>query len=125
MAYLSGNSGFVEVNGVRLDVTSWDAEELAEWAETTNTGDAGYKTSIVVKKSMSGTINANFDAALGPKGAPSIDAGDTIAVLELNTDASGTYTMVANVQRLRWAQPAGGAVTYTFDFESQGAYAYA
>ena len=124
MAYLCGSGGYVEVGGVRLDVTSWEAEEAAEWAETTNTGDAGYKTSITCKKSMSGTINADFDATLGPKFAPDIAASDQVALV-LPTDASGAYTLTANVQRLRFTNPADNKVSYTFDWESNGAYTYA
>ena len=124
MAYLCGNAGYVEVGGVRLDVTAWNATEQAKLTETTNTASLGFKESLVCLKWMTGTINADFDAALGPKGAPSIDAGDTIALI-LHTDASGTYTMSAIVQDLAWTQPAGDKVSFTFNFESNGAYLYA
>jgi len=124
MAYLCGSSGYVEVGGVRLDVTSWDATETAEWSETTNTGSAGYKESITCKKVMTGTVSFDFDAVLGPKSAPDIDAGDSVALI-LHTNASGAYTLTANIQTLAWTQPATDKISCTFTFESTGAYAYA
>ncbi len=125
MAYLPGNAGFVTVGGVRLDVTSWTGTENGEHSETTNTGDGGFKSSILVKKFFSGTIEADFDAALGPKAAPTIEAGTDIALV-LNTDTSGAYTIAtAKVLTLNWTQPAGDKISYSFDFESSGVYSYA
>ena len=123
MAYLCGDEGFVNVGVTRLDVTNWTASENAELDETTNTASAGFKENITCKKSMTGTVEANFDAALGPKAAPDISAGDLIA-LDLNTGAAGQYDLSAHVTRLNWTNPAGNAVTYSFDFESTGPYAY-
>lgn len=122
--YLCGDEGYVDVGGTRLDVTEWSAEEVAEWAETTNTGSSGYKESIVCKKYMTGTVTADFSATLGPKSAPDFDAGDQVA-MELHTNNSGNYTLTANITRLRWTNPAGNKVSYTFDFESNGSYSYA
>ena len=124
MAYLCGTSGYVEVGVTRLDVTNWEATENSKWDETTNTQSAGYKESIVCLKWMTGTVSADFDAVLGPKNAPDMDAGDQVALI-LHTNASGAYTMTANIQELSWTQPASGKVSYTFTFESDGAYAYA
>lgn len=123
MAYICGDEGYVQVGITRLDVTSWEADETAEWKETTNTGSAGYKESIMCKKYMTGTVNADFDPVLGPKAAPDIDGGDQVA-LELHTGGTGNYTLTANVLRLHWVVPAGEKVSYSFDFESDGAYLY-
>lgn len=125
MAYSCGNDGYVEVGGVRLDVTSWEADENSDWTEVTNTASGGYKQSISCKKYLTGTVNANFDPALGPKGAPVIAAG-TVVSLVLHTQGAESYTInTANVTRLHLTTPAGDAITYSFDFESDGAYAYA
>ena len=72
---------------------------------------------------MTGTVEANFDPALGPKAAPNISAGDLVA-LELNTSDTGQYDLSAHVTRLNWTNPAGNAVTYSFDFESTGSFTY-
>lgn len=126
MAYVCGNAGYVDVGtpAVRLDVTSWEAAENVDLSETTNTSSGGYKQSISCKKYMNGTVNADFDPVLGPKFSPTIAAGDLIALV-LNTDASGAYTLEAHVTRLNWTQPAGDKVSFSFDFESDGAYNYA
>ena len=124
MAYECGNSGYVEVGAVRLDVTSWDGEESDERQDTTNTGSAGYYESLGCKKKFTGTINADFDTALGPKAAPDITAGDQVA-LELHTAGAESYTMTADVTQLRWTVPAGAKISYSFAFESNGAYVYA
>jgi len=124
MAYVCGTEGFVEVGVDRLDVTNWSATETAEWEETTNTASAGYKESIHCKKSMTGSVNANYDPLLGPKNAPDFEAGDQVA-MELHTGADGNYTLTANILTLEWTNPAAGAVTYSFTFESNGAYAHA
>lgn len=124
MAYVCGNAGYVEVGADRLDVTEWSASENADLSETTNTQSAGYKESITCKKSMTGTVNADFDPALGPKSAPDIDAGDQV-VLVLHTNASGAYTLTAHVTELNWTQPAGDKVSYSFNFEATGAFGWA
>jgi len=124
MAYLCGNAGYVEVGITRLDVTEWTATENAKWDETTNTASAGYKESIRCLKWLSGTVSADFDAALGPFAAPDIEAGDQVAMV-LHTDASGAYTFTANIMSKPITNPAGGKITWSMDFESDGAYAYA
>ena len=124
MAYVCGNAGYVEVGTDRLDVTEWTATENADREDTTNTGSGGYKQSIFCLKYLSGTVNADFDPLLGPKGTPDLAAGDQVALV-LHTNASGTYTLTANILNLNWRQPAGKKVSYSFDFESDGAYVYA
>jgi len=124
MAYLCGNAGYVEVGLVRLDVTSWTATENAKWDETTNTASGGFKQAINCLKWLSGTVSADFDAALGPKAAPDMDAGDQVAMV-LHTNAVGTYTFTANIMSLPWSQPADGKISWSFDFESDGAFVYA
>ena len=123
MAYQSGNGGYVEVGGTRLDVTGWQARESADWAETTSTGSGGCRESILVKKYISGTVSADFDPAKGPKSSPSISAGDQVALV-LHTASGEKYDLVANVTRLSWVTPAGDKINFTFDFESTGAYTY-
>ena len=124
MAYECGNDGYVTVGGVRLDITSWDATENSDWSETTNTQSAGYKESISCKKWLSGTVNFNYDTALGPKGAPSIDAGDQVAIV-LMTDGAENYAFTGNIMTVGWNVPAGAAITASFTFESNGAFLYA
>lgn len=123
MAYQSGNGGYVEVGGTRLDVTGWEAEESADWAETTSSGSSGYRESILVKRYMRGTASADFDPAKGPKSSPSIAAGASVALV-LHTAAGESYSVTANVRRLRWVTPAGDKISFTFDFESTGPYSY-
>lgn len=123
MAYICGDDGYVVVGVTTLHVTSWEATENAEWSETTNTDSDGYKQSIPCKKSMTGTVNADFDPVLGPKNAPDIDAGDQV-VLELHTGATGQYDLTGNIQTVGFSVPAGDKISYTFTFESDGSYSY-
>jgi hypothetical protein len=123
MAYQSGSGGYVEVGGTRLDVTGWEAEEASDWADTTNSASGGYRESILVRKAIRGTVNADFDPAKGPKGSPTIGAGQSAAVC-LRTASGGRYEFTANVERLRWVVPAGDKISFAFDFESNGAYSY-
>lgn len=126
MAYLCGDGGYVKVDAAtNLEVLNWNGSETAELSETTNTGSDGYKESLVCKKVMTGSFEANYDATLGPKSDPDIDAGDTVA-LELHTGASGNYSIAtAIITSLNWTMPAGGAITWSCDFESSGAYSHA
>ena len=123
MAYFCGDQGEVHVGADTLQVTEWTASEEATLAETTNTGSAGYKESIVCKKVLTGTVTADFDPTLGPKNVPDFDAGDLV-VMELHTGATGQYDFSAIVSNLNWTVPAGDKITYNFSFESTGAYAY-
>lgn len=123
MAYQSGSGGYVEAAGVRLDVTGWEAEETADWADTTNSASEGFRESILVRKSMRGTVSADFDPAKGPKGSPSVAAGQS-AALCLHTASGGKYQMSVNIERLRWIVPAGDKISFAFDFESSGPYTY-
>ena len=125
MAYECGNGGYISygVAVTRLDITSWDATENSDWSETTNTQSAGYKEAISCKKWLSGTVNFDFDVALGPKGAPDIAAGDTAAVV-LMTDGVENYAFDANILTVGWNVPAGSKITTSFTFESNGAYLY-
>lgn len=123
MSYQSGSGGYVEVAGSRLDVTSWQAREAAEWADTTGADSGGYRESILAKRFMSGTVSADFDPSLAPKSSPAISAGSSVA-LSLYTASGGKYAMTANVKALRWVTPAGERISFTFDFESTGAYSY-
>lgn len=121
---ICGDEGFVQVGASRLDVTEWTGSEEATWAETTHTGSAGYKESVVCKRVLTGTVTADYDPAFGPKNAPDIDAGDQVA-MELHTGATGNYTLTANVINLNWTVPSADKISYNFAFESNGAYAYA
>ena len=126
MAYLCGDEGYVKIDAAtNLEVLNWNGSETAELSETTNTGSAGYKESLVCKKVMTGSFEANYDIALGPKSDPDIDAGDVVA-LELHTGTGGNYTIAtAIITALNWTNPAGGSITWSCDFESSGAYAHA
>jgi hypothetical protein len=44
--------------------------------------------------------------------------------LALRTASGGRYEMTANVGSVRWTTPAGDKISFTFDFESTGAYSY-
>ena len=123
MAYRCGDTGEVHIDLDTLQVTEWTASEEATLAETTNTGSAGYKESIVCKKVMTGTVTADFDPAKGPKNVPDIDAGDVVD-MELHTGADGQYDLTAIISNLNWTIPAGDKITYNFSFESTGVYAY-
>ncbi len=128
MPYVCGNAGFVSYGAgvVRLDVTSWTATESADTSETTNTGSAGYKELITCKKYMSGTIEADYDPVLSPKAVASVSiyAGDAPALV-LNCDTGGHYDLPeVIVTRLNWTQPAGDKVSYSFDWESTGAFTF-
>jgi len=125
MAYECGNDGYINYGAAvtRLDITSWDATENSDWSETTNTQSAGYKESITCKKWLSGTVNFDFDVALGPKGAPDINAGDTVDLV-LMTDGAENYAFSANILTLGWSVAPGAKITTSFTFESNGAYNY-
>ena len=123
MAHQSGSGGYVEIGGVRLDVTGWQAEETADWADTTGAGSGGYRQSVLVRRRLAGTVSAAFDPGRGPKGAPQIAAGSTVT-LALHTAAGERYNLTANVERLRWVTPADDRITFAFDFESNGSYSY-
>jgi len=123
MAYECGNDGYITVGLVRLNITGSDVTENSDWSETTNTQSAGFKESISCKKWLSGTVNFNYDTALGPKGAPSIDAGDQVAVV-IMTDGTENYAFTANIQTVGWAIAAGTAITSSFTFESNGQFLY-
>jgi len=123
MAYRSGSDGYVEIGGVRLDVTAWEAEETAEWAETSGTGSPGFREAVPVKKCLRGTVKALFDPAKGPKGAPRVAAGAVVEIA-LRTAGAESYRATANILQLRWVTPAGAPVAFAFDFESTGAFTY-
>ncbi len=123
MAYISGSEGCVEIDGTRLDVRHWRAEETADCHRITGTGSPGFAEALPAARYLTGTVRADFDPAKGPKGAVEIRAGATVQLV-LHTGSAGSYTMNANIVRLGWVMPAGKRVSFSFDFESTGSFSY-
>jgi len=122
MAYFTGKTGKVSVNGTDLNVTNWTVEETADLSETSHSGSAGLKTFVVGLKGLTGTVDLNWDASVDLTTAPVVTAGTDIGTLLLYLEGSNGYIEIASalVNSATYTVPVDGQVTYSISFTATG-----
>lgn len=120
----SGKSGYVEVDGDRHDVETWDIDPQVGERETSDTGSEGYFDSINTIKSCSGSFKATWDNDAKP--CPTFSPGTEVE-LKLYIEEGGVYHHFprAVCQGLPVALDAKGGITFTVNFKSRGPFTLA
>src|SRR3989304_8295066 len=96
MAFLSGKSGKVVVNGTTLNVRSWAADVACDLQETSHSGASGYKTYVAGLLGLTGTVEMDWDTAANPTtNPPNLNPGETLTNLDLYLDGS-SYLRIAS-----------------------------
>jgi len=127
MSFLTGEGGYVEAAGHRLDVETWEITPTVSEDESTNTGSAGYYESVDCVAKCTGKVTCKWDAADKPTtDPPGILVRARIAI-KLYIGDSGLYHSfpVALITSTPTALDAKLAIKFSFDFVNQGVFTLA
>ncbi|MBK9285005.1 MAG: hypothetical protein IPM51_11920 [Sphingobacteriaceae bacterium] len=131
VAGANGKTGKVRIGSTELCVTEWNATEMADEEDTTNSCSDGYNEQEYGNKRVEGSISADWDATVNPvASAPTIRAGAELTDARLFVETDGTFTGVRchfpliNVNDIRITVPSKGKVSFSFNFKNKGAYAF-
>lgn len=126
-----GKTGRVKVNTTELCVTDWNAEEMADEEDVTNSCSGQYTEREYGHYSVEGNVSADWDAAVNPvANAPTLRAGTTVTDLRLFVNTDGTLVGTrchfpeASITKVGITVPSKGKVSYNFSFKNKGAYAF-
>ena len=124
MAFLTGDGGYVDIGGQRLDVEKWSLTTTISVDEATNTGSGGFYEGIGCVKKAVGKVDAKWDAAVTPTGTvPGVILGAEVHI-KLYVGDSGEYYdfPVAMIISVPVENDAKLAVKFSFDFENHGTF---
>jgi hypothetical protein len=124
MAKKTGLLGSVVIGSTTFHVTKWNYTANSDWADTTDTSNAGYKTQIPGLLSAEGSFTAMWDSSIVYTSAPNIAIGTNIA-LKLNYADTGTYANFPSASitsKPTTSQVSATAIEFTVNFKSNGAF---
>jgi hypothetical protein len=124
MAKKTGVLGSVVVGSTTFHVTKWNYTTNAEWADTTDTSSAGYKTQIPALLSAEGSFTAIWDSATNYASAPNIAIGTNIA-LKCNFADTGMYSNFPSASitsKPMTSQVSATAIEFTVNWKSNGTF---
>ena len=98
MAKYNGKLGKVTINGADRHVTNWEASEVEEQTDTSDTGDAGIVSRVPGLKDMTGTFELHYSSTAKPSSAPVIVSGTTLTNLVLYLDDSTTAIIMTSAR---------------------------
>jgi hypothetical protein len=125
MAFLHGKTGRVTAAGSTLEITKWTADHEIPGVEVTNSESGGFQEMLAgggIAK-LSGTVEADFDAAASPYASPPDLMGGSLVALELYTAQGGSkYACSAHIDKVSMTLEvrSTNAVSYSFTFQSSG-----
>lgn len=125
--FFTGMEGKAVVGSTTLDVRSWSAKETIKKYDTTNTGTGGSETFIKGTKSITGTVEAQWDAAKNWFASPpNINVGQTVALKLYLENSSGPYVDIttAFIESVEVTSSVEGVVGIKFEFQSTSTYAW-
>jgi len=122
--FKSGQGGSVTVKGTVLKVTEWTFEPNVTLEETTHSGSAGFKESIAVIKSATGTVTFNWDADAKPTADPPNIVVGEVPLIKLNISDTGDFINIpcAIITDTSYTNPAPSIFVFTFSFEVTGPF---
>ena len=126
-----GKTGRVRIGANTLCVTEWNAEEMADEENTTNSCSDGFDEQEFGNKHVEGSISADWDITTNPvESAPSIRAGTRLTDARLFIHDDGSFNSIRchfpllDVTKIGITVPAKGKVSYNFTFKNYGPYAF-
>ena len=126
MTFLSGKFGKVKIGSTDLNVTEWECTPDCDVLETTHSGSSGHDTNLDGVDRCNGSFKANYDSDAPPIGAPpALIPGTLVAAkLYVGNPADNKYVDLPSVRikSLPITSVVKGLVSYTCQFESNGAF---
>lgn len=122
-AYKHGNKGAVTIGGYVLPTTSFGYTEKADNQDVMNARSNGFGEDIAGNKRCEGNCECIWDADQYPHDTPlNLKAGSEVAmnvVLHSGETGMAPTVIIGDVVRKSGVK---GAVTYSFDWKTQGEY---
>lgn len=127
MAFQTGDGGYVDIDGQRLDVETWEINPSISEDETTNTGSDGYYESVGCVKKCTGKVTCKWDAAAMPTTDPPGLLIGARPALKLYVGDSVEYHdfPVVLITTTPTSLDAKTVVKFSFDFVNQGIFTLA
>lgn len=127
MSFLSGEGGYVDIDGQRLDVETWSISPTVSEDESTNTGSGGYYESVDCVAKCTGKVTCKWDADNPPTTDPPGILPRARPAIKLYVGDSGDYHdfPIALILGVPTELDAKNAIKFSFDFVNQGPFTLA
>jgi hypothetical protein len=130
MAAIAGKGGSAKITGANTiaQVESWNLDIDGGLVDSHSLGDSwGESTQTIMKGT--GSLNCRFDLPSDANGQTAINTaaltGATITDLRLYVNSTNYYSGNAKIESISIATAVEDLVTYTVNFRTEGAWAYA
>lgn len=124
--FLSGKIGKVTVGATDINVTGWQATPETTVLDATNSGSAGYVTSVDGVHKCNGQFECDYDTDVPPFASPpNLNVGQVVALkLYVGDPASNKYVSIptARISQTPIVSEVLGKVKLTCQFESMAAF---
>lgn len=124
--YATGRTAEVKVGSVAIRVTDWDATGSTQWEDTTDTGSAGYETSIPAIDKCSGSFKGSLNLDLLPTSSPGLRQGVNLSNAKFYLERSGKYLDVPllAIDSVQITSEVKGVIKFTCNWHANGAFTW-